>query len=213
MIPASSINDLASHAPIGAVLPYFGGGAQKFGGATPPPAGWLYLNGGGARIADHPGLYHFVQSEGLIGPGKPFDYGPLGSQGITTFFLPDLRGRVVAGYDAAETEFDHIGEIGGEKTHLLSAAESGEMGHNHTQNAHLHYPPVAVVNGGNPGVQRALLTTNSPFWGNATPPNGDTNNPMSPTAATNQAVAASAASSAHNNLQPYFSLNWIIRAD
>lgn len=38
-------------------------------------------------------------------------------------------GRVLVGYDAAQTEFDAIGETGGAKTHQLSAAEMPSHAH------------------------------------------------------------------------------------
>jgi len=40
-------------------------------------------------------------------------------------------GRVDVCINASDTEFDTLGETGGEKTHLLTGAESGEKGHNH----------------------------------------------------------------------------------
>ena len=47
--------------------------------------------------------------------------------GSTTFNLPDLRGRVATGRDATQTEFDNLGETGGAKTHQLTANQQADM--------------------------------------------------------------------------------------
>lgn len=99
-----------------------------------------------------------------------------------------IAGKGIMGYSVGETEFDTLLKTGGEKTHLLTGAESGEKGHNHTQDAHLHSIPLQVrdSNAGTAGAGSGGSAFNT-----------------GSTTATNQAVAASNASSAHNNLQPY----------
>ena len=90
-------------------------------------------------------------------------------------------GRVTVAIDASQTEFDTNGETGGEKTHLLTSAESGVPAHTH---------PLAngqvVISGG----------TGAPSAG--IPGNGSA---FKTTSIDNNASAN--ASSAHNNLQPY----------
>ena len=54
--------------------------------------------------------------------------------GSTTFNLPNSKGKVSIGLDRADTWFDQLGEIGGEKEHLLTIAEMPS--HNHTAAAH-----------------------------------------------------------------------------
>lgn len=46
-----------------------------------------------------------------------------GGEGAGNFRLPNLKGRVPAGHDAAQTEFDTLGESGGAKTHTLTTGE------------------------------------------------------------------------------------------
>lgn len=101
-------------------------------------------------------------------------------------------GRVPVGVNTAQTEFNTVEKTGGETTHLLTAAESGEKGHNHIQNAHGHSYPV-----NNPGIADAYGPLNTVAQV------GDVRTTVGLSTATNLAVPASNASNAHNNLQPY----------
>jgi microcystin-dependent protein len=60
--------------------------------------------------------------------GSTSPYG--NGDGSTTFNLPNLKGRVPVGLDSSQTEFDTLGETGGEKTVTLTAAQMPV--HNHT---------------------------------------------------------------------------------
>lgn len=51
------------------------------------------------------------------------------SNGVTT---PDLRGRFIVGYNPNDTDYDTIGETGGEKTHTLTVAEMPSHSHSYT---------------------------------------------------------------------------------
>lgn len=87
-----------------------------------------------------------------------------------------IAGRVIVGIDAGQTEFDTLDETGGEKTHLLTSAESGLPAHNHS---------LATYNDGTSGTVAKSASANNPTGGFT---------------GTNSAADAS---SAHNNLQPY----------
>ena len=106
--------------------------------------------------------------------------------------------------DSAQTEFDTLGETGGEKTHLLTQAEMPS--HTHVQNAHIHNVTFGV--GGNP-VQTLHENTvdYAPGARQHLAPGiaslvADTN------VAGNQNTGGGAA---HNNLNPYLVLNFIIK--
>lgn len=101
--------------------------------------------------------------------------------GSTMFPLPNLRGRIAVGQSFLEDEFDTLGETGGEKTHTLTIAEMPS--HNHRVNyldKRYSYNSNGYADGG-------TGNTASPYY---TQPTGG--------------------GAAHNNLQPYIVLSYII---
>lgn len=185
-----------------------------------PPAGWLICNGQAVSRTTYASLFAVLGT--MYGAGN----------GTTTFNLPNLKGRVPVGYDTAQTEFDAMGETGGAKTHTLTVGEMPshthtQNSHNHTQNSHVH-PAYDNYNFAmlEIGVNGVINTTarNMPSAG------GETHYFMyasggaggfteqrntNPTTATNQATTATnqntGGGGAHNNLQPYIALNYIIK--
>ena len=113
-----------------------------------------------------------------------------GTSGANTFKVPDLRANVPVGYKAADGNFGTLGGVGGEATHTLSAAESGLPAHTHVEQS------FSGGSGGNPGLQPSA--------------NAYVTSAQSLTITT-AANSAAAASNAHNNLQPYITLNFIIK--
>lgn len=108
--------------------------------------------------------------------------------GSTTFNLPSLKGRVPVGLDSAQTEFNTLGKQGGEKTHILTEAEL--PAHTHTV---LGYSGVDDKNmTGNVGRMQAADT----FGQNNT--------------TYDKPTGAVGGGAAHNNLQPYGVMNYII---
>jgi len=104
--------------------------------------------------------------------------------GTTTFNLPNLKGRVIMGIDSNDTDFDALGETGGEKTHTLTV---GEMpSHNHdigwAQTTNLTDPGQQGIPGQAPNNWVDSWKTFSTGGGQP-----------------------------HNNLQPYIVLNYIIK--
>ena len=73
-------------------------------GSDTIPTGWLLCDGSAVSRSEYSELLSVI--------GLNFGYG----DGINTFNLPDLRGRVSIG-KSSESEFDNIGEMGGEKIH------------------------------------------------------------------------------------------------
>jgi len=90
---------------------------QMFAGVS-APHGFLLCDGSAVSRVTYKNLFNVI---GVI-------YGA--GDGVNTFNIPNLQGRVPVGRDATQTEFDVLGETGGEKTHTLTIAEM--PAHTHT---------------------------------------------------------------------------------
>lgn len=109
--------------PAGCVMPYAGAAA---------PAGWLLCAGQAVSRTEYGALFAVVGT--TYGTGN----------GTTTFNLPDLRGRTVAGVDnmggsaagrltnTVLTASNQIGATGGAQTHTLTSGQSGVPAHQHS---------------------------------------------------------------------------------
>jgi microcystin-dependent protein len=101
--------------------------------------------------------------------------------GSTTFNLPNFKGRVPVGLDSSQSEFNSLNKKGGEKTHTLTINEMP---------SHNHNLPGRLVNTDGSGIVREL--------------SGQDN------ANNNSASYNTGGGQAHNNLQPYITVNYII---
>lgn len=184
----ADVADLAtSLTPIGAVIPY--------AGLSAPPR-WLFCFGQNVSRTTYAALFASIGT--TYGAGN----------GSTTFGLPDLRGRVVAGQDdmggssanrlTSPLDGDVLGGVGGAQSVTLTAAEQANMAASAT---------VVVVGGGgtnNPGTN---------LNGGAYPPPVYASN--GGTGYTILAIAGSTiggGGGAHNNVQPTQILNYMIHA-
>lgn len=111
-------------APTGSINAYAGSVA---------PSGWLLCDGTAVSRATYADLFALIST--TYGAGD----------GATTFNLPNLKGRVIVGRDAAQTEFDALAETGGAKTHTLAESEipshlhgDGTLATNSQLGAHNH---------------------------------------------------------------------------
>lgn len=135
--------------PVGSIVAY---------SSTTIPTNWLLCDGRAISRTEYALLFSIIGTTYGVGDGS------------TTFNLPNLKGRVPVGVDSSQTEFDTLGETGGEKTVTL------------TRN---NLPAYTVVNEtGNIHIGTESGTISSKM-----------------TAAT-----------AINNLQPYQTTNYIIKA-
>ena len=87
--------------------PYLGE-VRLFAGLT-PPKGWLPCDGRIMQVKNNSALFS------LLGPR-------FGGNGVDTFALPDLRGRVPIGYDAAQSSVP-IGAAGGVEAATLGVGQ------------------------------------------------------------------------------------------
>jgi microcystin-dependent protein len=181
----------SSDVPAGAVMPYAG---------TTEPDGWLLAYGQAVSRTTYANLYAAIGTTYGVGDGS------------TTFTLPDLRGRVVAGQDdmggssanrltnqSGGLNGDTLGATGGAETHTLTTAELAVHSHGVTDPGHFHtltqqVRGTSMVNqsGGNDNGIGAIT-------------------PATDSKTTGITINNAGSGSAHNNVQPTIILNYIIK--
>lgn len=109
-----------------------------------------------------------------------------GEEGGSTFGLPDLRGRVPLGLKETDTDFDGMGLTGGEKTHTLTVAEMPSHDHEMWADANETLQDQYGVS-----TNSILYNHKRVSWAKTSSTGGG---------------------QAHNNLQPYQTVNYIIKA-
>lgn len=209
------------------------GSITQYGGSS-APTGWMLCDGSQVAIASFTALYNVLTSSGTVFPFGANTNGS-GAAGSTHFRLPNFKGRVPVGLDSTQTEFDAMGEIGGAKTHPLTVAQLPAHthtvtqidagGHTHTVNPagdHTHDVPSrsssSTANHSHGGVRLAESpstgTTNGTI---ATVSAGSHGHTMSDPGNHSHSVSVSgggngsSSGDAHNNLQPYITINYIIK--
>ena len=114
--------------PSGSIIVYAGSSA---------PTGWLFCDGSAISRSTYATLFGIISTSYGVGDGS------------STFNLPDIRGRVVAGKEASASLLtsavgglngNTLGNTGGAQGITLTSAQSGLPAHNHTltMNAHTH---------------------------------------------------------------------------
>jgi microcystin-dependent protein len=104
--------------------------------------------------------------------------------------VPNLQGMVPVGRDTGQTEFNVLGETGGAKTHTLTTAQI--PAHNHP----ITFSGQTFVNAG--------------YGGYVASANGAAG-AGGPTGQWSYSIGNTGGSGAHNNLQPYIVMNYIIK--
>lgn len=175
--------------PVGAVTGWF---------SDSVPANWLLLNGQAVSRTGYSELFEIL--------GTAYGEG----DGESTFNLPNLCGRVPVG-KSSDTEFKTLGNTGGEKTHKLAATEMPSHTHSvsgtaASAGAHTHLMAgIATRKAGSWNGCVASAGCSDTAWTSARSAGAHTHS-VSGTA------AATGGGGAHNNLQPYIVLNYIIKA-
>ena len=171
-----------------------------------PPANWTICDGSALSRTTYASLFAAI--------GTTYGSG----DGTTTFNIPNLKGRVGVGRDASQTEFDTLGETGGAKTHTLTTSEMPihshgitDPGHGHSINdpGHTHAALGDASDGSAVlGLDAAAASKNGSYGGLiAAAATGITINGSG----TGISINNAGSDGAHNNLQPYVVLNYIIK--
>ncbi len=186
--------------PAGMVAPFAGAAA---------PAGWLLCHGQAVSRADYAALFAAIGT--VYGEGDR----------RTTFNLPDLRGRTVAGKDdmggtaaarltdqTGGVDGDQLGAAGGAETHVLRTSQLARHSHasgtlrTASAGAHKH------------GISSAGDTTLASYIHR----DGNTKDLIMYTASAGEhthtisgSTGIQGSAEAHNNVQPTMVMNWIVK--
>jgi microcystin-dependent protein len=161
--------------------------AQSFLGEITPvafnfaPRGWALCNGQILQINQNQALFSLL--------GTTY-----GGDGIRTFALPDLRGRVIIHSGESGAGYN-IGQVGGFETVTLNVSQMP---------AHSHQPRCVTGTGSSAepaGTLWAGSNTSDTLYQTGTP---------TVSAMFNGIISQNGASQPHSNLQPYLVVNFII---
>lgn len=194
--------------PSGSIIVYAGSSA---------PTGYLFCDGSAISRSTYATLFGIISTTYGVGDGS------------STFNLPDIRGRVVAGKEASASlltsalgglDGNTIGNTGGNQAITLTAAQSGVPAHTHTltMDAHTHtftgsphnhtYDKTGTYGTGAGGMSSHGIGENLQDTSSTTA--GGTNASVTTTGTIANNATANA-SSAHANVQPTIILNYCIK--
>lgn len=157
--------------------------------ATSAPSGWLLCDGSAVSRTDYSNLFNLV--------GTTFGSG----NGSTTFNVPDLRGRSIIGVGTGSGLSARArGDVGGAETHTLSEAQMPLHGH----------PYRASYT--NTGSSDASTQTTGGFPTKTTSAANQAAFTGTPSNTQGQQIGGAGGGAAHNNMQPFMALSYIIRA-
>lgn len=125
---------------------------------------------------------------------------------------PNLKGRFIVGYDAADNDYNAIGDVGGEKRHVLTSGEMPSHSHTITDPGHFHdmFGQTGGDNNDNSNTRRFAggdkgATESGFFFTNTSP----FNSCQSKT--TGISVNESGSNDPHENRPPFYTLAYIIK--
>jgi microcystin-dependent protein len=193
--------------PTGSIVQYAGSVA---------PTGWFLCDGSTKSRTTYAALFAVVGTEYNTG-----------GESAAEFRLPNFKGRVPVGYDASQTEFNDLGKSAGDKTVALIEANlpphAHAIDHDHAQfntsgsdGSHQHTSVPAPNFNANVDVNISsnVLGTTQPTSASVTAAalNSEHTHAINVPAFSGSSGNGAGTSTAHNNLQPYITINYIIKA-
>lgn len=174
-------------------MDFYLGEIRLFAGNYAPEGGWMLCQGQALKVSDYQPLFSLL--------GTTY-----GGDGVTTFMLPDLRGRIPVGQGQGAGLGNYVlGQKGGTETVTLTPAQL--PAHNHTFNTLASAATTSTLSAGATTEMLAQATntanTLKEYINNTAP---------TPTTTTLDAVSygSSGGSQYHNNVMPSMALNYII---
>ncbi|MDE1205561.1 phage tail protein [Tenacibaculum larymnensis] len=167
------------------------------------PEGWAICNGQLLNIAEHQELFSLI--------GKTY-----GGDGVSTFALPDLRGRVPLGVGSNSELSNHLlGQHGGEETTILNSMNLPSHSHtaSFTQTSGVSSIPAVAeeANNDDPTNNKLAIPNisgSNRIYSNAT---ADTSLAKGTATVTGTVEVSSVGNQEpFSNMQPYLSVNYII---
>jgi len=176
--------------PVGTIVPY---------GGTSAPEGWFLCDGSVKSRTTYAELFSIIETS--YGTGN----------GTSTFNLPNLKGRIPVGYNSSDTDFNTLGETGGEKAHTLSIAEMPTHSHTISSNGNHNHRMYFDSGGGGDEYHGSKITVNGTDCGSSggCPANGS--DYTEPSGSHTHTIYNSGDNGSHNNIQPYQVVNYIIK--
>lgn len=190
---AANMQNVASVMPTGAVLMY---------GASVAPTGFLPCDGGFYSRTTYATLFSVIGTTWGVGDG------------LTTFNVPDMRGRAPIGVGQGPGLTSRIlAASGGEESHLLTTPEIPS--HTHVDAGHSH---IATDSGHSHLVGFILNAVGGGGSETVHPQAGEAGNYASHSGTANVTIANGVAANrntggggVHNNMQPWAAINFIIK--
>lgn len=181
-----------------------------FAGAS-APTGWLLCYGQAVSRTTYEDLFDAIGETHGAGDGS------------TTFNVPDLRGRAVAGKDdmggsaasrltsgGSGLDGASLGASGGAQTHTLTEAQIAAHDHDITDPGHVH--DLKAINfGANRGTPSNNYLGSDTIYTDTTTPKQTMNSGSIASGTTGVTVNSAGGGGAHNNVQPTLVLNFIIK--